>query len=448
LNRSSVDWRAVPSRLAWVAFWILVVLSPFRASLVLVDRSGPPIQASDLQLAVTVGDIALIATLGLWAVSLLLSPRRIEFGPAFVAIPVAVLLVVAWVGVPGSVDPVLSATNAIKLTLVVGLAIYVVNELERVERLVGPIAVMIAIQALVAIGQVVEQRSVGLSWIGEQPLDPARPGISIVASADGTRWLRAYGLTDHPNILGGVLAFALLLLAAVPGRTATERTWRWLVFGLGVAALFLTFSRGAWLGYGVGLVLAIAALAWMHDRASVRRWSGAALITALVCLPLVVPLAPYLAARTNASGPIPTEARSIDERVALAQASIAIFVDRPLLGSGLGTLPIAMQAADPTFAYAYQPAHVVLIDALAETGILGGLAYLAILVGPWLALARARRRWTATLVGASAALAAVTVVGLFDYYTWSGSTGRIWAWLVLGTWVVAYHDATRGGRGV
>ena len=42
---------------------------------------------------------------------------------------------------------------------------------------------------------------------------------------------------------------------------------------------------------------------------------------------------------------------------------------------------------------------------------------------------------------ASAALAALTVVGFFDYYTWTYSAGRIWAWIVLGLWVGAYRRA-------
>jgi hypothetical protein len=29
---------------------------------------------------------------------------------------------------------------------------------------------------------------------------------------------------------------------------------------------------------------------------------------------------------------------------------------------------------------------------------------------------------------------------LFDYYTWSYSAGRIWAWVVLGLWAVAYRS--------
>jgi len=38
-------------------------------------------------------------------------------------------------------------------------------------------------------------------------------------------------------------------------------------------------------------------------------------------------------------------------------------------------------------------------------------------------------------------LAAVTVVGLFDFYPWTASAGRTWAWILLGLWVVAYRVA-------
>ena len=36
-------------------------------------------------------------------------------------------------------------------------------------------------------------------------------------------WLRAYGLTDHPNILGGILAFALIILGSVRGLAVAAR---------------------------------------------------------------------------------------------------------------------------------------------------------------------------------------------------------------------------------
>jgi O-antigen ligase len=183
-------------------------------------------------------------------------------------------------------------------------------------------------------------------------------------------------------------------------------------------------------------------LAIRRDRPGVRAWGAAALTAAVIGVALAIPFAPYLAARANVSGSVATEARSIDERLALAGLAVEVFTDRPLLGTGLGTVPEAMRATDPAFEFAYQPAHVVLIDAAAETGIVGGACYLALVVAPWLALAAARRRWTRQLAGASAAVAAVTVVGLFDFYTWTASAGRTWAWILLGVWVVAYRAAT------
>jgi len=56
---------------------------------------------------------------------------------------------------------------------------------------------------------VIHQGDLGLQLLGEYRLDPAWEGVSIVWM-EGLRTLRAYGLSDHPNILGGSLAFALI----------------------------------------------------------------------------------------------------------------------------------------------------------------------------------------------------------------------------------------------
>ena len=56
--------------------------------------------------------------------------------------------------------------------------------------------------------------------------------------------------------------------------------------------------------------------------------------------------------------------------------------------------------------------------------------------------ARQRPRWTPDLAATSAALAALSLIGLFDYYTWSYPAGRIWTWVVLALWAAAYRRAT------
>jgi O-antigen ligase len=175
-----------------------------------------------------------------------------------------------------------------------------------------------------------------------------------------------------------------------------------------------------------------------------RRLSFACLAGLVVVAPFVAPYRGAFRARTDPSAPSATEVRSVDEREALSHVTTEIVADRPILGVGVGALPVAMRAERPAFRYDYQPASVVLLDVTAETGLLGGAAYLVVLVAPWLALIRLRARWTLELATASGALAALTVVGLFDYYPWTYSAGRIWAWLTLGLWVVAYRNAVAG----
>ena len=430
---------------ARLAFAALIVLSPFRARIELLARPTPPIYGDFTDILLFWSDIALLATIGFWLLSLVARRQPVSFGPRFLAWPVIGLLIVAWLGVPFSVDPGVSAYNAVRLVVLGVLALYVVNEIDALDRLLLPVAAMVVVQAVVAIGQVVGQQSLGLAGFGEYTLAP-NLGVSVITTGDGTRILRGYGLTDHPNILGGILSFALILLAGGTwaGRSERTTTLRVVIFALGAVALLLTFSRAAWLGLAIGLVVAAGVVVASRDRLSLRNLGVAVAAGAVLCAPFVAPYLPALAARTDASGPIATETRSIDEREAVAEVANRLFIGHFVAGVGLGGIPLAMQAAEPQFPYAYQPASIVLLDVAAETGLFGALVYVVILVAPWVALVRFRRRWTAELATASGALAAVTVVGFFDYYTWTYSAGRIWAWLVLGLWAVAYRNAMTG----
>ena len=88
---------------------------------------------------------------------------------------------------------------------------------------------------------------------------------------------------------------------------------------------------------------------------------------------------------------------------------------------------------------------MVLLDAAAETGLFGTLFYLVLLAAPWLALLLRRKQvnFSPSLVGASALLLAVSLVGLFDYYTWLLVPGRLLAWLAWGLWACFYSTAQR-----
>lgn len=431
---------------ARAAFAVLLVLSPFRAQIELLARPIPPVYSDFTDLLLFWSDIAALVTLAAWLVSLIAEPRPIGTGPRFVTLPLAGLVVVAAIGVPFSLDPGLAAVQAIHLAGLALLGLYVLNEV-RLRDLVGPVSIMVAIQAAVAIAQVLGQHSIGLPALGELDLRPDQ-SVSVVTDGAGVRLLRGYGLSDHPNILGGLLAAGLLLVGGwfvTLERPARQRRQLALavVFAIGTAGLFLTFSRSAWLAFGAGLVVAALVVRSTGTSASIRRPGALVAVGALAAAPLLIAFLPWVLARTGTQGAIATETRSVAERVAVADVSLDVALAHPLVGVGIGVLPEAMALAQPQFAYDVQPASLVPLDAAAETGILGAVLLVLAMIAPWVALGRRRLAATAELAIASAMLAVVTVVGLFDYYTWTYEPGRIWLWITFGLWAAAYVRATR-----
>lgn len=440
----AIDRRAlanVARQGAWLGFAALVVLSPFRARIELMPRRTVPVYSDYTDFLLFWSDIAGLVVVGLWLASILLQPRSVYLGPRFMAWPLAVLVIVAWLGVLFAGDVPLAAYNAVRLLGLALLGLYVANEITRLDRIVLPVALMVSVQAIVGIGQVVGQHSLGLSALGEHFLAPGL-GVSVITANDGMRYLRAYGLADHPNILGGMLAFGAVIVAGKASASIGRGTsYRVPVFAIGAAALVLTFSRGSWLAFVGGLLITGAMFLAIADRSALRGLGVTCLAGLLVAAPFIAPYRAALGARTDLTGGSVTEAHSVDERLATSDLTIKLLVEHPILGVGIGTLPVAMRERFPTSRYSYQPASVVLLDVSAETGLIGGGAYLVLLISPWLALLLTRPRWTPDLAVASSLLATLTIVGLFDYYTWTYSAGRIWTWTTLGLWCAAYRNA-------
>lgn len=422
---------------ARICFAAAVVLIPFPGSVVLAARPVPALNSGFTDLLLYPADCAVLLMLGFWIVSLLSIPRRLNPGPKSIWVPLASLTVIAWVSAIISLDPVLSVYHAIRFTILFWFYVFVVNELRATGWVLVPVGIQLMGQSLVALAQFITQRSVGLHWLGEYSLDPAQSGTSIVA-AGGARLLRAYGLTDHPNILGGCLAFGLILLTSV----YLQRRRGWAAMAVMVpagAALLATFSRSAWLAFVLG-----ALLVWIVDmiqrhREAVRRWVWLAFASAALMVGFVATYGRFLGVRLGAGNSFNTpsaEQQSIGERILLIQSAGSMIKSHPLLGVGLGAAPEALRVYQPDWPVAFEPPHVVLLDAALETGVLGGACYLALVVLPW-AIYFSHRGYLGAHPLATwimALLLALTVVGLFDYYPWASNAGRLWQWLAWGLW--------------
>jgi hypothetical protein len=298
----------------------------------------------------------------------------------------------------------------------------------------------LGLQAVVALLQFGRQSDLGLRWLGELSLNPYPGGASILTVGD-SYWLRGYGLTPHPNILGGILvAFLFVVLAAYLSSSGWAR-WGWLaLLAVGAAGLLVSFSRSAWLG---GLVGGIFFLLLLLGRAQWRAQYGRSLlplllITGLLLGGFIISQHHLLLSRASPDETI-SEQRSLSERQALAQIARHFFSQQPLTGIGANNFAVAaIPLAAPLAGVAPQPDHHLPRLLAAELGTLGGILWLWLMVWPVGAalLAWWHGRLSLWTLALTAALLALAIVDCFDYYSWGWPQGRLLRWTLWALWLM------------
>lgn len=434
-----------------------IIFIPFRYRTVLLSRPIPPIYQDFTDFLFFASDFFLIAMLVFWGLGVWVTPqpgRRVsrKTGPFFLTYPLLAVVLVSGISVFFSVDRALSIYHFIRFLLLAGMYLYIVNEVHSLKDVAVPILIQVLIQAWVGVAQSLAQHSLGWYSLGELELDPAWSGVSVITAA-GVRSLRAYGLSDHPNILGGGLALALLILMGWYLERDLEKAWRWqparaVCLLPGWVCLFLTFSRAAWLGLFGGLIGGAAMLLKTRQFRTLATLTGLTGAWVLAASPFLWHYLPSIGIRINppsaeTGGHEIVVDASLAERRVLGEAANQIFSENALWGTGLGTLPIAMRAVYPEFPLDYQPVHNVLLDVASEIGLFGGLFYFLAMLAPWLALWLNRERllFGPALIATSAALLAATLIGLFDYYLWYLIPGRLWQVLAWALWAVTFERA-------
>lgn len=414
---------------------------PLRFRLVMWARPHFPIYSDYTDFLLFASDLMLAFTLVFWVCSLIVEPRKVRAGTPFVWLLLVCLTIAGWISTFGSVDAILTRYHAARFVVLLFFYLYIVNEIKSAAWVLVPAALQGLIQVPVAVGQSFIQSSLGLRSLGELVLDPLVLGTSIIP-VNGERFLRAYGLADHPNILGGCLAFvSVLLLAAVLYSKKRQALLAAGAFLMIFPALLLTFSRSAWVS------LFVAASFLVVCEVLARRWDSFKRLLLLgglslaVSFPILVNDLSVFSQRIN-SGNVAQD-HPMNERVYLLEAGNTLFVEHSAIGVGLGASPLAMKMRFENFRVNYQPPHFTLLTSALETGVLGGAFYLLLFVSPAITfLLRWRHYLDRPLaLGAISLLLAICVVNLFDYYTWLYAPGRLWQWLAWGLYSAALEQA-------
>lgn len=196
-----------------------------------------------------------------------------------------------------------------------------------------------------------------------------------------TPYHRAQMLHLGPNAFGTTMAVALVMVLGF-SLEGSRRRLLWLAAAIVVmGALILTWSRGAWLGALLGVIVLAAV--------SSRRTLGLRL---LILALLVAAALPFLTAQWASQAPTrvsenPDVPRS---RIGVWRVVPRIVAGHPLLGTGLNTFPLAYSRYETLVGTLGPPphAHNVFLNFAAETGLIGLAAFVTWLGSGTLAIWR------------------------------------------------------------
>lgn len=322
--------------------------------------------------------------------------------------------------------PSVTVSAALPFILVIIFSLAVCSSRLSIRLIVTALIIGVIWNSVLASLQVAHQGSLGLTMFGEFQVNPANSGTVVVQAGD-IRWLRPYGLLPHPNMLGGFLAVGLL---GVFGWSLSSQGKKWLlgaaIFEFGLWSLLLTFSRSAWLGLAVGLLLlmALTLRMWWRDRQRLIRILTIGGISLVVGGLFFVLYQPFLSARAGLADES-LEVRSTSDRVVYTQIALDAIKASPILGTGIGNFPwyASTYLAKTKFDLRGQPVHNIYLSAWSELGVVGlGLFLLIIVVASRAGFANIQTAYASTsylYAAIGCGVVAFLVIGLFDHYSWT-----------------------------
>ena len=203
----------------------------------------------------------------------------------------------------------------------------------------------------------------------------------VIQSNDFHTYFRVNSLFWDPNVYGRFLALTIVALIAVVLWTRDSRRLAWLGVLVGVLwlGLITTFSQSSYAALLVGLAT-LAALRWS------LRWTLAACAAGVLAGAVFV-----LAAGGSLKINLSTEQRINNDtagRANLVSEGAKLFGDRPLWGYGSGSFSVAYVKHRTGGSSQLTVSHTEPVTVAAEQGLIGLIAYVAILAVAFLTLFR------------------------------------------------------------
>jgi len=360
----------------------------------------------------------LIALLSVAWLARMIAARQVRPTWPPLTLPLLLFLGVILLTLPEALSLTLAFKEILKWAEVLGIYLFVANALTRRQAMVAVIALLTAGMGQALLGAYQFFRQVG-------------PEHFVLFG----RFMRAYGTFQQPNPYAGYLGLVLpvglgLLVWAVVERRG--RSWFQIAgllaaVGLLAAAMAMSWSRGAWLGFAAALVAVNVVRSRQAATIFAALLGVAVLILALGGLALLptaliqrfTDFLPFVSVGDLRAVQITDANYAVIERMAHWQAALDMWTDHPWLGVGIGNYAAVYPAyALPKWPDPLGHAHNYYLNIAAEAGLIGLLAYLllwgAAFWQAWRAVRASSGVWRAVAAGVFGVLAHLAVHNFFD----------------------------------
>jgi putative inorganic carbon (hco3(-)) transporter len=406
-----------------IALYIAIVAVPF--------GSWFPIAISVGNL--TAVDIAVALLIVLWLARMIALERDVTIRFPPLSFPFVLFIFAALLSITGASSLQFALKELAKWIEMFAVYVYVANDFDqaRLKRALAVIFFAGLAEAAIGIYQFLFQ------W--------GPKGFLLFGS-----FIRAFGTFEQPNPFAGYLALILpVALGVVLGsmfelqgfKLTTKRT---LNFKLGtlnlvfvilaalalatmLAAVVMSWSRGAWLGVAGGLIVTVIV---QSRRAFMLTIIAAFVLTFVILLSSINVIPDVIAARFSGIadyfGVFDVRGVKVDdanfavvERMAHWQAAWGMLHNHPLLGVGIGNYAaVYPEYALPRWDDPLGHAHNYYLNVAAETGFVGLAAYLVLWAAAfwqsWRAVRGSRGLWQSVAAGLLGMLVALSAHNLFD----------------------------------
>ena len=322
-------------------------------------------------------------------------------------------------------------------------------------------------QSLLGIAQFIHNGSLGIHFLGESIIGSNIDGVAKIL-INGEKHIRAYGTFPHPNILAGFLIIPLFLILAefaqrwflptsshptpslllIRGGGLTDHfplldkerarvrcnkvshetllaafpDWTLSTMALITGSGFiLTFSRSAFLGLFLGLLVYILWIA--HSRDLIEKFISYYKFSIFFIITLILIAIISMDATSIFSN------QSLQERQLYQHVSYETISIHPVAGVGIGQFVFSEYLNRPNLqTWQYQPVHNIYLLIFSELGAVGFVLFLLFLISMILRIYKNKKNrgdYNLTYIAYYCIMLSFLVISLFDHYFWDINLGLL-----------------------